>query len=232
MLQQKGLDTLLWVDPVVPFPGLPHFLPHFRMTGLPTILTHLSESKKGIENEEPPEPEAPEAAEAPTPCAEPEWLGRSGMKKVMVSRSYSHDMIPWFYMVLWQDQEQQLFAKVIRTAFIGLQWPFCFDAIDSLWIHLAIVQASTKPGWQPAAAAPRRQSCLLDRWFQSWLVLRLVLRLVVLDHFEEYLVGNLPVLRIPNPSAHEKIPQLQQALQVQPRVWMCGLRWSSTYHQV
>jgi hypothetical protein len=46
---------------------------------LPTILTHLSESKKGIENEErdpdPPEPEAAEAAEAPTPCAEPEWLG-------------------------------------------------------------------------------------------------------------------------------------------------------------
>lgn len=44
--------------------------------GLPTILTHLSESKKGIENEErdpdPPEPEAAEAAEAPTPCAEPE----------------------------------------------------------------------------------------------------------------------------------------------------------------
>jgi len=49
------------------------------LTGLPTILTHLSESKKGIENEErdpdPPEPEAAEAAEAPTPCAEPEWLG-------------------------------------------------------------------------------------------------------------------------------------------------------------
>lgn len=49
-------------------------LPNYPMcrTGLPTILTHLSESKKGIENEEGPDP--PEA-EAPTPCAEPEWLG-------------------------------------------------------------------------------------------------------------------------------------------------------------
>eukprot|EP00435_Cladocopium_sp_Y103_P039356 s662_g10.t1 len=48
--------------------------------GLPTILTHLSESKKGIENEEHPDPPADlashaseaEAAETPTPCAEPE----------------------------------------------------------------------------------------------------------------------------------------------------------------
>ena len=57
-----------------------HYHRHFLLlTGLPTILTHLSESKKGIENEEPPDPpeaEAAEAAEAPTPCAEPEWLGR------------------------------------------------------------------------------------------------------------------------------------------------------------